>query len=152
SYTHLLRATTVYALMVGPLATWFLWTTPHAACPDPPLDWRRLAAIALDLDSAVLPLVRPAALPWLVGLALGVPGVAFPPAVRARDAEAQSYLLCVVLVPAAWLLGKTHLYEFQGLLFPLSAAGAVLVAQRLRQAPARWPGYAAAALAVVLVG
>jgi hypothetical protein len=152
SYTYLLRATTVYALMVGPLATWFLWTTPHAACPDPPLEWGRLAAIALDLDSAVLPLVRPAALPWLIGLALGLTGAAFLLAVRARDAEAQSYLLCVVLVPAAWLLGKTHLYEFQGLLFPLSAAGAVLVAQRLRQAPARWPGYAAAALAVVLVG
>jgi hypothetical protein len=150
SYTHLGRAAVVYALMVCPLATWFLWTTPQAACPNPPLDWGRLAAIALDLDSTVLPLVRPAALPWLIGLALGLTGVAFLLAARARDAEAQSYLLCVVLVPAAWLLGKTHLYEFQGLLFPLSAAGAVLLAQRLGAGSRPW-GCAAFGLAVALV-
>jgi hypothetical protein len=150
-YARLTRAAGVYLLMVGPAALYIFWLTPHSASPTPPLPWPRLAAIALDLDGAVVPLVRPALLPWLMGGALGLTAIAFLLALRARDAEAGSYLLGVALLPAAWLLGKTQLYEFHGLLFPLTAAGAVLLAQRLWAASRPW-GYAALALAAALVG
>jgi hypothetical protein len=151
SYAHLRRAAAVYALMVGPAAFYIFWVTPHSASPSPLLPWPRLAAIALDLDSAVLPLVRPAALPWLLGGALALNAALLLLALWARDAEAESYLCCIVLLPAAWLLGKTQLYEFHGLLFPLTAVGAVLLSQRLWSA-SRPLGYAALTLAAVLIG
>jgi hypothetical protein len=150
-YARLSRAACVYALMVGPMAVYILWATPCSACPDPALPWSRLAAIALDLDCATLPLVPAAAMPWLMGGAAALNVVLFLLALWARDAEAESFLACTALLPAAWLLGKTHVFEFHGLLFPLTAAGAVLLAQRLR-ASSRPLGYAALALAVVLIG
>lgn len=149
-YARLCRAAWVFAVLVGPGAVYVLWATPCAACPDPALPWPRLTAIALDLDSAVLPLVRPATLPWLMGGAAALNGLLLLLALWARDGEATSYLCCTALLPAAWLLGKTHVFEFQGLLFPLTAAGAVLLAQRL-WAARRLLGYAALALAAALV-
>jgi hypothetical protein len=150
-YARLSRAAWVFAVMAGPGLVYILWATPNAGCPNPPLPWDRLTAIALDLDSSVLPVVSPERLPWLMGGALALNAALLLLALWARDGEAVSYLACTGLLPAAWLLGKTHVYEFHGLLFPLTAAGAVLLAQRPRQA-SRPLGYAALALAALLVG
>ncbi len=150
-YARLCRAAWVLAVMVGPGAVYILWATPCSACPDPPLTWDRLTAIALDIDSLVLPLVNPERLPWLLGGAVALNVVLLLVALWARDVESASLLGCTGLLPAAWLLGKTHVYEFHGLLFPLTAAGAVLLFQHLRRR-ARPLAYAALALAVLLVG
>jgi hypothetical protein len=150
-YARLGRAAWVFAVMTGPGSVYILWETPNAGCPSPPLPWDRLTAIALDLDNSLLPVVSPAALPWLLGGAVALNAALLLLALWARDDEAASFLGCTGLLPAAWLLGKTHVYEFHGLLFPLTAAGAVLLFQRLRLR-ARPLGYAALALAAVLVG
>lgn len=65
-------------------------------------------------------------------------------ALRRGAVTASACLLCPALVPAAWLLGQTGLYGFHGLLYPLTAAGAVL----LLLEPGRWRR-AAVSLAVV---
>ncbi len=150
-YARLCRAAWVFAVMVGPGAVYILWATPGSACPSPPLPWGRLTAIALDMDSPTLSVVSPERLPWLLGGAVALNVVLLLLALWARDGEAASFLGCTGLLPAAWLLGKTHVYEFHGLLFPLTAAGAVLLFQRLRLR-SRPLGYAALALAALLVG
>ncbi len=150
-YARMGRAAWVLAVMTGPGALYILWATPKSACPSPPLPWGRLTAIALDLDSSVLTLVSPEKLPWLLGGAVALNALLLLLALWVRDDEAVSFLGCTGLLPAAWLLGKTHVYEFHGLLFPLTAVGAVLLFQRLRL-KSRPLGYAALALAALLVG
>ena len=63
-------------------------------------------------------------LPQQVRLAVLINVLLLLLAFRSRDLEAPCYLLCVGLLLAAWWLNKTEVYEFHGVLFPLTAAGA----------------------------
>jgi hypothetical protein len=145
------RGVALYALLVLPFFPWdperFFFGVPGYTG----ISWGMALPAALDVESPSF-LLGPAWGGRLAWAALGVSGLLLALAFRGRNAEGVSYLLCVGLLGIAWLLDKKSIYAFHGVLFPMSAAGAVLVLQKQQEEKSprrlRW---LAAALAVLLI-
>jgi hypothetical protein len=151
NWEYLLRGALVYAVVVGPLLLYVRCFMNWYGIPAPPMPWFRLVTIALDLDNASFPVVGKQIV-TLTLLAVLFNVLLLVLAFRSRDREAPCYLLCPGVLLVAFVLNKFEAHEFQGLLFPLTAAGAVLVVQRQQQL--RAPGllrHATLALGIGLV-
>jgi hypothetical protein len=93
------------------------------------LDWFNLFTIALDLDGHPLFVLGTMWDLSLVGCALLLAGIFIVLAWRQRDFPALCLLLPVTFLPICRLLRVQGIYQFTGLLFPLTVAGSVLVVQ-----------------------
>ncbi|HZY84023.1 MAG TPA: hypothetical protein VFE78_04285 [Gemmataceae bacterium] len=129
----------VFALLTAPPLVIQAYLFFPEVVPAPPLEWSRLVAIVLDVDNPGLALVGVSRGLTLAAAALLLDGVFLALALRQRNPAAVTYLLSVGLILVAWLWGVKAVYAFQGVLFPLSAVGAVLVLQhpQAEASPAR---------------
>jgi hypothetical protein len=129
------------------IQTWLFVTTGPQI---PPLEWSRLVTIVLDLDNPGVAFVGVPLGLKLAGVALLLDVVFLALAYRQRDTTAAAYLLCVGLIPVAWFLGQKAVFAFHGILFPMTAIGAVLVLQNLH--PSTAPALRRFGVAVLAVG
>src|SRR5262249_47704160 len=114
------------------------------------LPWGQVLPVSVDVVSPSLLGIDHGAV--LFAAALGVSLALLALAALERVPEALALLLCVGLVGAGWLLDRKSLFAFYGILFPLSAAGAVLLVQGQRErGRSRWLRWPTVALAVALV-
>jgi hypothetical protein len=134
---HAVFGVCLISLMTGP---WFAIYSARYVSVNPPifhaLDYQVL--VALDLDSLFGSVVGATTTTPLLVVVAVLNGLLLLVAHRQGNVPAQACLLVTAVVPAAWLLNLKLLYVYQGLLFPLTIVGAVL----LMQWPvARWRGW-----------
>jgi hypothetical protein len=95
--------------------------------PEYKLPWRWTIASALDLENPSIELTAPEFVWALVIGMLIVTGLLLLTAFQKRNVLAQSFLLAIGLIPLAVLMGKTQVYGFHGVLYPMIAIGAALL-------------------------
>lgn len=91
------------------------------------LPWDFVIPVSLDLEAPALALVGK---PWSAVLSAAFFLTAMILcwlALRGGQREALACLLCVGLIPLAFLLGQPGLYGFHGLIYPMVAAGVALL-------------------------
>ena len=138
---RLLSGLVLYAVMAGPLL--FLFWSPALTVPVQPMDWSLLWPTSLDLDNNAILFKDLPLTAWLIRSALVLQAVFLVLAFRERTVQGTSLLLAAGgILLAARVLDRKEIYQFQGLLFPLTVLGAVLVLERQRQLgrgrPWRW--------------
>ncbi|MBM3983467.1 MAG: hypothetical protein FJ304_25000 [Planctomycetes bacterium] len=116
--------------------------------PGAPANWPVVIPVALDLEPPAMPLLKPATERKLVYGCAAVLLLSAALALRHRQPVALALVGCALVVPASWALGQNLLHTFQGVVYPLTLAGAAALA-----APraAAWWGAARVALVAVLV-
>jgi|GEM_PF-3286934 len=138
----------VYVITVAPAFAIYYLPRPFIGVPGAPTKWRVVIPVALDLEPPAMPLLKPQTENKLLygsALTLLILGLI---ALRYRQPAALALLCCVMIVPASWLLKQHLLYTFQGVIYPLTLAGAALLAAPM--VAMRW-STARTALLVVLI-
>ena len=147
------RAVALYLAVAGPAFLFHRLNYSSSGYPPYPYPWGLVIPASLDLDHPALRLIADTLMGKLLLALLAANGLLLVAAWRQRNLPAQALLLAGGLVPVARLLGLTQVYGFHGLLYPMTAAGAVLLLDRSGRSSGKlWPGGAAVLLAVVLVG
>jgi hypothetical protein len=121
-----------YLVACGPVVVFTRFTVPEAngyACTIVPWDWA--LPLCLDLESANLRLLAPDLVMRLVIGCAVLSSLLLLVAWRARSAEALALSALGWVVIGGCYFGQNRIYVFAGLLFPLTACGAVLSWQRL---------------------
>jgi hypothetical protein len=105
------------------------YSTRRVLVPVVPVDWSVVIPVAFDLEPPAAPLLsRPTehVLLCLCGaVLLTLAGLAF----RRRQVAALALLACAGAVPGTWLLGLPLIFSFQGIIYPLTLAGAAHLAR-----------------------
>lgn len=138
----------VYAVTTLPVFASYYLSRPAIAVPGTPTKWRIVIPVALDLEPPAMPLLKPQTenkLLYASALTLLILGVI---ALRHRQPAALALLCCALVVPISWLLKMHLLYTFQGMIYPLTLAGAALLAAPM--VAMRW-STARTALLVLLI-
>jgi len=117
--------------MVTAVPGWLLYHFAFTATgfPESPHDWTFVIPVSLDLEKTSLVEIKPKTQQRLKILCLASLVIAMGIAIRQRNRAAIALIGCALLVPFAWLIGEYRLYAFHGLLYPLTLAGASLLAE-----------------------
>jgi hypothetical protein len=122
----------------------------HFEAPPPPLaKWSIVIPVSLDLELPTIPAMLAGIRNWTLWGVLAVSVAAGALAVRQGNRAALALMACVLAIPAARLAGDYRLHSLQGILYPLTLAGAALLAGAA--APTRRVA-AAAVVVALLVG
>ena len=142
-------AALAYAVTVGP-AFAIHYTTRPVGVPSAPANWPVVIPVALDLEPPAMPLLKPETEKKLLYACAAVLLVFAGIAVRHRQPVALALVCCALVVPISWALGQNLLHTFQGIVYPLTLAGAALLAAPL--AAVRWGAARVAILTLLAVG
>lgn len=96
--------------------------------PPPPAKWTVVIPVSLDLEVPTVPSLPSTTRSWTQWSVAGLLLTALIAAARQDNRTAFALLGCVLVVPAARLAGEYRIHAFQGILYPLSLAGAGLLA------------------------
>lgn len=136
------------AAAVGPAFVVYYAPRPSVPVPSAPANWPVVIPVALDLEPPAMPLLKPQTERKLLYASAAVLLLCAAIALRHRHAVALALVGCALVIPTAWLLGQNLLHTFQGVIYPLTLAGAAALAPPL--AAARW-GAARVAVLTLLV-
>jgi hypothetical protein len=117
--------------------------------PLPPAKWSFVIPVALDLETPLFSTVTGWTRNTTQWMVVGVVAVAMIVAARQRNRAALAFLACLAIIPAARLANDYRLHSFQGVLYPLSLAGAAFL---VGSTASRRQVAAVAVMVVILVG
>ncbi|MCI0702113.1 MAG: hypothetical protein L0241_13600 [Planctomycetia bacterium] len=138
----------VFIATVGPAFALHYSSKERIGVPRVPMQWSVVIPVSLDLEPPALPLLKPETERKLLDACFALLVVLAGIALWHRQPTALALIGCVSVIPGSWLLGVPLLHTFQGMLYPLTLAGAALLVAPLAQA--RW-GYVRVGLLVVLI-
>lgn len=142
-------AVLAFVVTVAPAFALYYAPRDYVGTPRAPADWPVVIPVALDLEPPALPLLKPETERKLLYGCAALVFLSAAVALRHRHPAALALLACALVVPVSWLLDQNLLYTFQGVVYPLTVAGAVLLAVPL--AARRWGAARVAVLAVLVV-
>jgi hypothetical protein len=139
----------VYALTAGPAFAVHYLPRLSVGVPSAPANWGVVIPVALDLEPPAGPLLTPETEARLLGGCALTFALFVLVALRHRQPAALALLGCALVIPVSWALGQNLVHTFQGIIYPLTVAGAALLAPALRTT--RWGLARAAVLTAVIV-
>jgi hypothetical protein len=139
------------AATVAPAFAAYYSQRDHIPTPGAPSAWAVVVPVSLDLQPPLMPLVMPRTEKWLLYGAAALLAVTAGLALYYRRPAALALTCCALVVPASWLLGQNLLHTFHGLVYPLTLAGAGLLAAARPGTPRPGAARVAVAAAVVVV-